>query len=277
MFSFFPFVKQCLKSCSDPFRKLEIFLNWTNCLAEWSPNLRLIFVSCPAMAMVVLEARNLGRIDPAGNGIRPLLRDVSFRLGSGQVLAVVGRSGAGKTTLLRLLNRLDEATHGEVLVHGRDYREFAPTELRRRIGMIMQRPYLFPGSVAMNVRYGPEQHGTVLSTTQIEELLYNVGMPDYSGRDISMLSGGESQRISIARALANAPEVLLLDEPTSALDPDAKRGVERLLMQLVRERHIACVWVTHDLEQAERVAELAMRMEAGQTVALGTPRELNHA
>jgi len=106
--------------------------------------------------MVVLEARNLGRIDPAGNGIRPLLRDVSFRLGSGQVLAVVGRSGAGKTTLLRLLNRLDEATHGEVLVHGRDYREFAPTELRRRIGMIMQRPYLFPGSVAMNVRYGPE-------------------------------------------------------------------------------------------------------------------------
>lgn len=229
------------------------------------------------MAIPVLEARNLCRTYLAADGTKPLLRDINFRLGPSQVLAVVGPSGAGKTTLLRLLNRLDEPTNGEVLVHGRDYREFAPTELRRRIGMIMQRPYLFPETVAMNLRYGPEQRGTVLSTAKIEELLHQVGMAGYAHRDVSTFSGGETQRISIARALANEPEVLLLDEPTSALDPDAKHGVEQLLTRLVRERHIACIWVTHDLAQAERVTPLAMRIESGQAVAFGAPGEFNHA
>ena len=102
-------------------------------------------------------------------------------------------------------------------------------------------------------------------------------MQGFAERDAATLSGGEAQRVSIARALANEPEILLLDEPTSALDPEAKEAVERLLATLVRERHATCVWVTHDVAQAMRVADLVLRIEAGEAVALGTPEEMLHA
>ncbi len=225
----------------------------------------------------VLEVVDLCRALDRPNSSRPLLRGVGFRLHRGQVLAVLGPSGAGKSTLLRMLNRLDEPTGGKLLLDGEDYRDIEPAKLRRRIGMVMQRPYLFPGTAAMNVGYGPAQAGVTLSESQIENLLEQVGMPGYAERDVATLSGGEAQRISIARALANEPEILLLDEPTSALDPDAKEGVERLLAALVRERHATCVWVTHDLAQAARVADLVLRIDAGEAVALGTPQELLHA
>ncbi len=224
-----------------------------------------------------LEAVELSRTIDAPQGARPLLHSVAFRLEAGQVLAVVGPSGAGKSTLLRLLNRLDEPTGGTLLLAGVDYRNIPPRELRRQIGMVMQRPYLFEGTVAANVAYGPAQHGITLEPPRIEELLAQVGMNGYAERDAATLSGGEAQRVSIARALANEPRVLLLDEPTSALDPDAKQAVEALLATVVRERHATCVWVTHDLEQARRVAGLVMRIEAGQAVAFGTPQELIHA
>lgn len=231
----------------------------------------------PCMDMTVLEARHLSRAHPVSGGLKPLLLDVSFRLLRGQVMAVTGPSGAGKTTLLRLLNRLDEPTGGELLLHGEDSRKLDPAQLRRKIGMVMQRPYLFAGTAAGNIGYGPSQRGVILSAAQIEGLLRQVGMTGYAERDVSTLSGGEAQRISIARALANEPEVLLLDEPTSALDPESKQGIEQLLGHLVRERHATCVWVTHDLEQAARVADLALRIEAGNAVGLGTPQEMFHA
>ncbi len=229
------------------------------------------------MTPPVLEVAQLSRMLEISAGSRPLLRDVSFRLERGEVLAVVGPSGAGKSTLLRMLNRLDEPSSGKVLLDGEDCRNFDARELRRRVGMVMQRPYLFPGTAARNIAYGPAQHGLTFSDAQIEELLRQVGMTGYAYRDVTTLSGGEAQRISIARALANEPEVLLLDEPTSALDPEAKDGIERLLTALVRERHATCVWVTHDLAQAARVADLVLRIEAGAAVALGTPQELLHA
>lgn len=203
-----------------------------------------------------------------------MLRDVNFRLERGQVLAVTGPSGAGKSTLLRLLNRLDEPTSGQILLHGRDYRELEPAQLRRQIGMVMQRAFLFPGTTAMNIAYGPLQHGIPMKGDRVEALLEHVGMGGYAAREVATLSGGEAQRISIARALANEPDVLLLDEPTSALDEASKQGVERLLATIVRERHATCVWVTHDVAQARRVADLVLRMEAGQAVALGPAKEM---
>lgn len=222
----------------------------------------------------VLQAAGLSRSLQTPAGELALVRGVGFALERGQVLAVTGPSGAGKSTLLRLLNRLDEPTGGSLLLDGEDYRAIPPRQLRRRIGMVMQRPYLFAGTVAANVGYGPAQHGISLSTAQIDALLQQVGMAGYGDRDSATLSGGEAQRISIARALANDPEVLLLDEPTSALDPDAKEAIEQLLSGLVRERHATCVWVTHDLEQARRTADLVLRIEAGEGVALGTPGEI---
>jgi UDP-glucose/iron transport system ATP-binding protein len=205
---------------------------------------------------------------------RTLLADVSFELERGEVLAVVGPSGAGKSTLLRLLNRLDEPTHGTVLLHETDTRTLAPRELRRRVGMVMQRAYLFPGTVGENVAFGPRQRGQMISSDEIEGLLAHVGLAGYASRDALTLSGGEAQRVAITRALANEPEVLLLDEPTSALDEVARRGVEELLESLIRERHLTCVWVTHSIEQARTMADKVLAIESGRVRAYGAAAEV---
>lgn len=229
------------------------------------------------MNPAVLEAVQLSRVLTLPNGPKSLLHDVSFRLDPGQVLAVVGPSGAGKSTLLRLLNRLDEPTGGTVLFHGENYCGIEPRQLRRQIGMVMQQAYLFPGTAASNVRYGPAQHGDGISDVHVLELIRQVGLAGYEDRGVATLSGGEAQRISIARTLANQPEILLLDEPTSALDDLSKQDIERLLVRLVRERNTTCVWVTHDVAQARRVADLVLKLEAGHAAGLGTPQELLHA
>ena len=224
----------------------------------------------------MLACSQLGRTLPPPDS-RTLLADVSFTLESGEVLAVVGPSGAGKSTLLRLLNRLDEPTSGTVLLSGTDTRGMAPRELRRRIGMVMQRAYLFPGTVAENVAFGPQQQGQIMSSEEIERLLAQVGLPGYASRDALTLSGGEAQRVAITRALANRPEVLLLDEPTSALDEIARRGVETLLESLVRQHHLTCIWVTHSTEQARTMADKVLAIDSGRIAAYGSAAEVLHA
>jgi putative ABC transport system ATP-binding protein len=221
----------------------------------------------------VLLTENLGRSVPG----KILVEAATFDVFRGETLAIVGPSGSGKTSLLRLLNRLDEPTSGTVLVDGEDYRKIAPRELRRRVGMVMQRPYLFPGTVADNLRFGPRQREEVLSESRVEELLGSVGLDGYGPRDVANLSGGESQRVSFARTLANSPDVLLLDEPTSALDEDSKREVERIIIQIGREQGIPCVLVTHDPAQAKRLAQRALVMEAGHIVRVGKIEEVLRA
>jgi putative ABC transport system ATP-binding protein len=194
-----------------------------------------------------------------------------------EILAIVGPSGSGKSSLLRLLNRLDEPTEGNVYLDGGDYRQLAPRELRRRVGMVMQRPYLFAGTVLDNMRFGPRQRGEDLSPTAAEELLAGVGLSGFASRDVSNLSGGEAQRVSFARALANSPEVLLLDEPTSALDDDAKREVEAVIQRIGHEQGVACVLVTHDAAQAARLAERVLVLESGRIVRIGLAAEVLRA
>jgi putative ABC transport system ATP-binding protein len=222
---------------------------------------------------VRLETRNLSRV-VAG---RVLLSDISVEIRAGEVLAVVGPSGAGKSSLLRLINRLDEATGGTVLLNGQDYHNIAPRDLRRRIGMVMQTAYLFPGTVAANIVFGPAQRGERLSAEEIAALLDRVGLSGYQDRDVSNLSGGEAQRVSIARTLANAPEAVLMDEPTSVLDGASARAVEELLISIVRERHMTCVIVTHNLAQAARIADRVMVMQAGRLVTIGLTEEVLNA
>jgi len=176
---------------------------------------------------------------------------------------VVGPSGAGKSSFLRLLNRLDEPTTGTVYLEGTDYRRLAPRELRRRVGMVTQTPYLFPGTVADNLRFGPRQRGADLPDGAIAALLDQVGLADRAGSDVVDLSGGEAQRVALARALANAPTVLLMDEPTSALDEKAKREVEALILRVVARNALTCVIVSHDLAQAARIAGRVMAVRAG--------------
>lgn len=221
----------------------------------------------------VLRAEKLGRSVPG----KILIADATFDLYSGETLAIVGPSGSGKTSLLRLLNRLDEPTSGTVYLDAADYRQIAPRDLRRRVGMVMQRPYLFPGTVADNLRFGPKQRGEILSDVRIEELLSAVGLAGYASRDVANLSGGEGQRVSFARTLANSPEVLLLDEPTSALDEDSKSEIEKIIVQIRQEQGIPCVLVTHDAAQAVRLAQRALVLEAGQIVRAGNIQEVLRA
>ncbi|QNI34014.1 ATP-binding cassette domain-containing protein [Alloacidobacterium dinghuense] len=208
---------------------------------------------------------------------RSLLTDVNFELQRGEVLAVVGPSGSGKSTLLRLLNRLDEPTSGTVCLNGTDTRTLPPRELRRRMGMVMQRAYLFPGSVAENVAFGPRQNGQSIPANEINALLAHVGLAGFGSRDALTLSGGEAQRVAITRALANNPETLLLDEPTSALDEAARLGVEALLESLIYERHLTCVWVTHSSEQARAMADKVLALEFGRVKAYGPAAEVLRA
>ncbi len=206
-----------------------------------------------------------------------IVNDISVEVHAAEVLAIVGPSGSGKTSLLRLLNRLDEPTSGTVFLDGSDYRQIPPRDLRRRIGMVTQRPFLFPGSVADNLRFGPLQRGEVLADSVVENLLGRVGLSGYGTREVTNLSGGEAQRVSLARALANSPEVLLMDEPTSALDENAKLEVESLIRDVIRDSNLTCVIVTHDFAQATRMAETALVLESGRALRKGPISEVLHA
>ncbi len=218
----------------------------------------------------VLRTEHLGRRVEG----KTIVGDISVEARRGEVLAVVGPSGSGKSSFLRLLNRLDEPTEGTVLLEDRDYREIPPAELRRRVGMVLQSPYLFPGTVADNIRFGPAQRGELVPAERISRLLERVGLEGFEERDVDRLSGGEGQRVSLARTLINSPDVLLLDEPTSALDPAAVGEVEGLICELVPERGLACLIVTHNREQAVRMANRVMVMERGRVVRIGPVKEV---
>jgi putative ABC transport system ATP-binding protein len=227
----------------------------------------------PENSAAILKADHLGR----SVGTRILVEDINFEVPAGRVLAITGPSGSGKTSLLRLLNRLDEPTAGTVYFEGFDYRSIAARDLRRKIGLVTQRPFLFPGTVADNLRFGPAQRGESISAQNIDELLRRVGLEGYSSRTVTNLSGGEAQRVSFARTLANSPSVLLLDEPTSALDEESREGVEAVIRNTVVDSNLTCVLVTHDMSQAVRLAQNALVLDSGRVARYGLITEVLHA
>lgn len=218
----------------------------------------------------VLRAEDLVRVV----GAKTIVGGVSFEVSAGTLLGIVGASGSGKSSLLRLLNRLDEPTSGTVYLDGADYRQISPRDLRRRIGMVTQRPFLFPGDVATNLRFGPAQRGKSVPDELVAGLLERVGLPGFAAQNTAVLSGGEQQRVSLARTLANQPEVLLLDEPTSALDEQSKLGIEKLIGHLVRQHRLTCVLVTHDREQARRLCDQVILIDAGRITHNGNVLEV---
>ncbi|MFZ0795179.1 MAG: ATP-binding cassette domain-containing protein [Candidatus Korobacteraceae bacterium] len=223
-----------------------------------------------APGAVILRTEHLGR----RVGEKWIVQDISLEVYRGELLGVVGPSGSGKSSLLRLLNRLDEPTSGTVFLEDQDYRQIPPQELRRCVGMVTQRSFLFPGDIAANLRFGPAQRGETLPDPEIASLLERVGLPGFAGRNVANLSGGEQQRVSLARALANQPEILLLDEPTSALDEQAKAGIEALIRNLVSANEYTFILVTHDRDQARRLCDRVAIIEAGHLVRQGTPAEV---
>ncbi len=218
----------------------------------------------------ILRTENLGRTVQQ----KVLLEDINFEVTAGEVLSVVGPSGSGKSSLLRLLNRLDEPTSGTVFVEGADYRQIPPRQLRTKLGLVTQRPFLFPGTVERNLRFGPEQRGQELHENQINDLLEQVGLPGFAQRNIANLSGGEAQRVSLARTLANSPLILLLDEPTSALDQASKAEVESSLRRVASDQKLTCILVTHENAQALRLSQRALVLSQGRMVRSGPVKEV---
>ena len=187
-----------------------------------------------------------------------------------RVTVVVGPSGSGKSTLLRLLNRLEEPTAGRVRFHGEPLASYDVLALRRRVGLLLQRPTPLPGTVLENLRTGAPS----LSPAAATALLDRVGLPEsFLPRDALDLSGGEAQRVCLARALAVEPEVLLLDEATSALDPFAAQVVEGVVRSLTGDG-VSVVMVSHDLAQARRVADDLVVVIGGRVVAAGEAAEV---
>jgi len=218
----------------------------------------------------------VGRDAPAP---RRIVADVSFRVAAGGVFTVLGPSGSGKSTLLRCLNRLVEPSAGRVLLDGRVASELPVQELRRRVGMVFETAALFDGNVLDNVLYGPRLRGeraeraagdADAAHAQAEGLLRRVGLPAaFCDKPVTELSGGEAQRVSLARALANEPEVLLLDEPTAALDPTASQVIEDLLLELAADTDLTFIFVTHNLAQARRIGDHGLLLVDGRMVDQG--------
>jgi len=200
-----------------------------------------------------------------------LLKDVSLAARLGAIHALLGPSGSGKSTLLYTINRLREIQGGEIILDGRDIRQINVFELRRRIGLVMQKPIFFPGTVGENILYGPrlwtKDNMTLADPKHYIEMVQLD--PAWVSRDPNTLSGGQQQRISLARTLANNPEVLLLDEPTSALDAQASEHLETLISHLCSERELTVIWVTHDVHQAKRIANDVTLLYRGRVVEHG--------
>ena len=192
-----------------------------------------------------------------------ILRGVDADLPNENITAVVGPSGAGKSTLLRAINRLVEPTAGEVYLDGEPTSAMSPLELRRRVGMVFQLPALFGATVEEATLYGARLAGRSADAGRLLEM---AGLDaSFMGKAPQSLSVGEQQRVSIARALALEPEVLLMDEPTSALDEAARRKIEELVGELNASLGLTIVLVSHDLDQVERVADRVVLLAGGRS------------
>lgn len=220
-------------------------------------------------------------------GPKAAVRDVNLRIPERRITAIIGPSGCGKSTLLRHFNRMNEfipgvSTEGEILYRGSSLydKSMDPVEVRRRIGMVFQKPNPFPKSVADNVAWGPRINGLVTTKQDAQELversLRQAGLWDEVHDRLHLsglgLSGGQQQRLCIARALAMEPEIVLMDEPCSALDPMSTARIEDLLFEL-KERYTIVI-VTHNMQQAARVSDYTAFLVNGELVEYGPTQQV---
>ncbi len=211
-------------------------------------------------------------------GAQPALREVSMSAEPGQMIGLCGKSGAGKSTLVNLLCRFYDVTEGQILIDGIDVRDFDVKFLRRQIGLVLQEPYLFHGTIADNIRYGnaeASEEAVISAARAANAHDFIVGFPDgydtLVGERGQSLSGGERQRISIARAILHNPRILILDEATSSVDTETEREIQQALNRLVEGRTTFAI--AHRLSTLTSADRLVV-LESGKIVEQGTHREL---
>ncbi|MGB3329357.1 MAG: ABC transporter ATP-binding protein, partial [Thermomicrobiales bacterium] len=212
-------------------------------------------------------------------GGRAAVDGVSFRIEPGQFVVLLGPSGCGKTTLLKLINRIIEPTSGRITIDGVEIHQKSAVELRRGIGYVIQQSGLFPhlrvrGNVAVVPRL--QKWSTAETDRRVEELLDLVGLPaaTYANRYPAQLSGGEQQRVGLARALAARPRTMLMDEPFGALDAITRVRLQDELRRIHRQFNQTIVFVTHDIEEAVKLADRIVVMREGKVVQIGSPLQI---
>ena len=207
------------------------------------------------------------------------VNEFSIEINNGEVCVLIGPSGCGKTTTLRMINRLIEPTSGHIFIDGREIRTAKPEQLRRSIGYAIQSVGLFPHmTVAANIAIVPELLHWEKSriSRRIEELLVLVGLnpAEHASKYPNQLSGGEAQRIGVARALAADPPILLMDEPFGAVDPLTRERLQAQFIRIQQELKKTIILVTHDLDEAIRLADRIAIMESGKLVQYDTPETI---
>ncbi|WP_318614073.1 glycine betaine/L-proline ABC transporter ATP-binding protein [Sporosarcina sp. YIM B06819] len=209
------------------------------------------------------------------------VKKASFDVYEGEIFVIMGLSGSGKSTLVRLLNRLIDPTMGTILLDGEDIVKMNKEQLRevrrKKIGMVFQNFALFPHKTILeNTEYGLEIQGVAKAERQekAKESLKLVGLAGYEDQYPNQLSGGMQQRVGLARALANGPDILLMDEAFSALDPLIRKDMQDELLQLHNDMGKTIIFITHDLDEALRIGDRIALMKDGEIVQIGTPEEI---
>lgn len=210
--------------------------------------------------MNILECQNIGLI----KNKQTILNNISFCIQSGDSIGVMGPSGSGKSSLFRLLNLLLSPTQGQILYEDKDIQDYAPTQLRRSIGYILQKPYLFGTTVQENLIYPYELQGQKPDFNEINHYLEQVQLPANTlEKKNTALSGGEQQRIALIRSLLIKPKIILLDEVTAALDEENTLLIEKLITHEQQRQQLTVLFITHNPKQAKRLARKILYLEAG--------------
>ncbi|MBO0958842.1 phosphate ABC transporter ATP-binding protein [Neobacillus sp. MM2021_6] len=207
---------------------------------------------------------------------RPILEEITGSFPEGKITTLVGPSGAGKTTLLKLCNGLLSPDSGEIFIKDQNIDSYNPVKLRRYVGMALQSAPMVSGSVFKNLALPMELQGKQLAEDEARELLVQVGLDaTFLHRNSKELSGGQRQKVSIARTLVNRPRIILLDEITSSLDPASQKEIEALIVKINRKFNTTIIWITHNLEQALTIGEYTWVMMDGKVIETGESRLLD--
>ncbi|KDM93185.1 glycine betaine/L-proline ABC transporter ATP-binding protein ProV [Photobacterium galatheae] len=246
-------------------------------------NLYKVFGSAPERAFPLLEKGFNKDAIFEETGLTVGVKDATLTIQEGEIFVIMGLSGSGKSTLVRLLNRLIEPTRGQVLLDGKDIAKISEDELRtvrrNNISMVFQSFALMPHmTVIDNTAFGLELAGVDKDTRYDTALkaLARVGLDAYAASYPDELSGGMKQRVGLARALANDPDILLMDEAFSALDPLIRTEMQDELIRLQSDDKRTVVFISHDLDEAMRIGDRIAIMQNGEVVQIGTPDEILH-